>query len=135
MTGNLQLVTNSKLRSLLTKGPKFREKERINWDKVQENIINGINNYVKSWANYEKVDIRVLSEWSVGLKELVKNKIERIIKIKKIRGYNFPICIKTLNRQHVKSDLQNLHKNYIFVQIKHKIIFPLFAKNFTLILY
>ena len=115
MTGNLKMIKNSKLRSLLTKGPKYREKERVNWKKVQSCINSGIDDYVNSWAKYENVDIKVLNEWTITLKDSVKKKIERIIKYKKLRGFNFPICLKTLNRTDVKSNLRDLHKNFVLV--------------------
>ncbi|HEY0579167.1 MAG TPA: hypothetical protein VGC75_00530 [Candidatus Nitrosocosmicus sp.] len=33
----------------------------------------------------------------------------------KLRGYNFPICIKTLNRPDVRHDLCELRKKFVFV--------------------
>ena len=115
MTGNLGVISNDKLRSLLTKGPNYREKERINWKKVQECIDIGIDDCISSWAKYEKVDCKVLSEWKISLKDLVKKKIDRIIKYKQLRGYGIPITLKTLNRTDVQSDLADLHNRFVFV--------------------
>ena len=33
LTGKLRIITNSKLRKLVTKGPTFREAMSINWNK------------------------------------------------------------------------------------------------------
>ena len=96
LTGNLGIVTDSKLRSLLCKGPKYREKERLNWDKVQTCINTGIEDCAKMWANYEKVDIKVMSEWCSTLKKLVKDKISQIIETKSLRGFGNPTCNKFL---------------------------------------
>ena len=60
MTRNLGIVNNPKLRNLLSKGPKYREKERINWDKVRSCISDGIDECVTSWSKYENVDAKVL---------------------------------------------------------------------------
>ena len=80
------------------------------WSKVA-----GINNCAFSWASYEKVDVKVLKEWKVKLKDLVKSKIQRIVKYKKLRGYGIPICLKTLNRNDVKTNLSDLHEKFVFV--------------------
>ena len=92
ITGNLGIIQNPKLRNLLTKGPKYREKERINWKKVQSCIDAGINECASNWAQYEKVDVRVLNQWTTNLKDLVKKKINDITKMKKLRGFGNPIC-------------------------------------------
>ncbi|MDQ2684807.1 MAG: hypothetical protein M3Y25_03060 [Thermoproteota archaeon] len=57
MTGDLTIINNSKLRSLLCKGPKYREKERLNWNKTKSCIYDGIDDCVNYWAKFEKVDI------------------------------------------------------------------------------
>ena len=115
LTGNLDIINHPKLRSLLCKGPKFREKERINWEMVQNCINTGIDECAVYWSNYEKVDIKVLSDWRTNLKKLVKDKAAHIVKIKKIRGFGNPICLKTLNRTDVKSYLRDLHRDFVLV--------------------
>lgn len=58
VTGNLDVITNRKLRSLLAKGPSYREAEIIDWDKVYHNILNGINICVTKWCASEKLVLR-----------------------------------------------------------------------------
>ena len=111
VTGNLGIINNPKLRSLLCKGPKYREKERLNWKKVENCINTGIDDCAEAWAKSEHVDTKVMNEWRVNLKCLVKEKISNIIKIKKIRGFSNPICLKTLNRPDVKDYLFDLQKS------------------------
>ena len=131
MTGNLGIIKNSKLRSLLSKGPKYREKERLNWNKVQSCIDSGIDQCTVSWARSENVDVKLLSEWKVNLNDLVKKKIKKIIETKKLRGFGNQICLKTLNRQMSKVNYANCIEDlYLFRQTKHKIIFQSFVKNF-----
>ena len=38
VTGNLKVIKHSKLRSLLCKGPKYREPRNTNWDKIFEDM-------------------------------------------------------------------------------------------------
>ena len=46
VTGNLKIIRNNKLRKLLTKGPKYRECNNINWDKARDCIYSGIQDYI-----------------------------------------------------------------------------------------
>ena len=69
LTGNLGIIDHPKLRSLLCKGPKYREKERINWEQVKICINNtDTDDCASSWAKHEHVDIKVMGEWRVKLK-------------------------------------------------------------------
>ena len=54
VTGNLGIINNPKLRSLLCKGPKYREKERLNWKKVENCINTGIDDCAEAWAKSER---------------------------------------------------------------------------------
>src|SRR4051794_4179631 len=44
VTGDLRFINHVKLRNLLCKGPKYREKERINWKKkAYDSTVTGID--------------------------------------------------------------------------------------------
>jgi len=51
LTGNLNIIENSKLRKLFSKGPKYREKKTILWEKTRESIKNGINECIGKWCD------------------------------------------------------------------------------------
>jgi hypothetical protein len=78
VTGNLSVIKNAKLRSLLTKGPSYRESNAINWIKVFQQIKKGVDDCQKTWCKKEQVDPRVLSEWKNRLLHEVKIKIESL---------------------------------------------------------
>ena len=54
VTGDLRFIKNVHLRNLLYKGPKYRENERIRWDKVLESIQLGIKACQDSWSKRER---------------------------------------------------------------------------------
>ena len=43
LTGDLRIITNSKLRKLVSKGPNFREAMSINWNKCKREIEIGLD--------------------------------------------------------------------------------------------
>ncbi len=108
VTGDLRLVQNSKLRDLLSKGPKFREKEPIKWNKVFDSINTGILDYKTRWANDEKVDEKLFADWTSHFLDNVKKQIASIKMFKKFRGFREPMPKKVLNRPDVKQDLKTL---------------------------
>ena len=47
LTGDLRIITNSKLRKLVSKGPNFREAMSINWNKCKREIEIGLDSSIK----------------------------------------------------------------------------------------
>ena len=75
ITGDLRIVKNRKLRRLLSKGPKYREENTIDWDLNKNILITAVDDYAKNWSKREGVPVSVLNEWSLTLKLIVSNKI------------------------------------------------------------
>ena len=66
ITGNLQIIGNSKLRKLMSKGPNYREPKTINWRKCREKILEGLNDFIVTNPNLD------LETW----KDTVMNKVD-----------------------------------------------------------
>ena len=62
ITGDLCIVKNRKLRCLLSKGPKYREKNTIDWDLNKNILITAVDDYAKNWSKREGVPVSVLNE-------------------------------------------------------------------------
>ena len=79
VTGDLPIISNSKLRDLIAKGPKYREPCKVDWDKNLSLLCEAVDQYALQWAKREIVELSVLSAW----KEMLKGQIEeRISKLK-----------------------------------------------------
>ena len=61
----VNIVNNYKLRQLLSKGPKYRESQPINWKQNFKLLMDSVEGYAKDWAKREKV-VSVLSVY-VGM--------------------------------------------------------------------
>ena len=104
ITGDHSIISNSKLRDLITKGPKYREPCKIDWDK---NLC--VDQYALQWAKWEMVEFSVLLSW----KEMVKGQIEQhISKLK--QNFKQPTG-KVLQNANIKACLSDLHNKYVFV--------------------
>ena len=61
ITGDLMVIENVKLRELVGKGPKYRERNKINWNWTKTMVLNSINLYAEQWSKREQVDISNIS--------------------------------------------------------------------------
>ena len=60
ITGDLQVIRDAKLRSLVARGPSYREQNPIHW-KVNEGICRqAVSACKRKWSNREGVDLHVL---------------------------------------------------------------------------
>jgi len=107
VTGNLNVIANHKLRGLLSKGPSYRETNKIDWGKVFLCIKRGVVDCAKSWCAKQEMDICVLTEWKSRLLMEVKTKI----KVLKKKYRRTPI--KVLDDILVKSYLDDFHEKFV----------------------
>ena len=102
ITGDLGIVNNTKLRKLLSKGPKHREPVQVDWKEAREQIITGLDQYIDQLSLDKGLDKVCFVEWKNTVLRLVDDKINVLkakIKPKKVS----PI----LNDYNVKSNLQS----------------------------
>ena len=125
VTGNLNIVSNHKLQVLLSKGPSFREANKIDWGKVFLCIKRGVVDCAKSWCDKQKMDVRVLTEWKSRLLMEVKCKIQ-VLKKRHYRRSN-----KILDDDEVKTFLTDFHQKFVITPTdKAGNNFSIVCKNF-----
>ena len=110
ITGDLTIVRDAKLRSLIERGPSFREQNCINWSINESLCKEAVAKYKRKWSRKEKVDIRTLNEWECKVNECIEKRIrslrDRHINRRKMHILN--------NDKHLKS-LRQLHSKYVLV--------------------
>ena len=115
------VIENVRLREFVTKGPKYREPNNINWKSTKTMVLDSIDLYEKQWSKPEQVDLKYLSEWRDQIKELV---VERISSLKEeIRSPKQ----KSLNDHYpdVKDTPRRLHDDFVLVpadKVANKVI-------------
>ena len=63
ITGDLDIITNTAIKSLLTKGLNYREKVPINKEKTLLSMINSIDNYINKSHQEFKLPINTFIPW------------------------------------------------------------------------
>ena len=63
ITGDLKIIENAKLKELASKGPKYREPNKINWKATENMIFESIDLYTaERWAKQEQDNLKYLSK-------------------------------------------------------------------------
>ena len=56
MTGNLKIISDSRIRYIVSKGPKYRFPFRIDFKKCREEIASALNDFGNRWCKREYVE-------------------------------------------------------------------------------
>ena len=75
ISGDLRLVENNKLRKLLVKGPKYREKRFVNWDEIENSLIDSVKVCAKEWCNKHGENELIMREWVCTVSGKIRNMI------------------------------------------------------------
>ena len=76
MTGNLKIISDSRIRYIVSKGPKYRFPSLIDFKKCREEIASALNDFGNRWCKREYVEPNALKEWKVSIFKIVDQRIE-----------------------------------------------------------
>ena len=105
MTGNLKIISDSRIRYTVSKGPKYRFPPRIDFKKYREEIASALNDFGNRWCKREYVEPNALKEWKVSIFKIVDQRI-------KVYSQNInllPPKPKSTFR-HLKQGIQDFHR-------------------------
>ena len=63
ITGNLKVISDSRIRSIIAKGPKYRFPVQIDFLKCREKIAGSLNEFCSRWCKREHVECDALKDW------------------------------------------------------------------------
>ena len=110
MTGNLKIISDSRIRYIVSKGPKYRFPSRINFKKCREEIASALNDFGNRWCKREYVEPDALKEWKVSIYKIVDQRI----KFYSQNTNRLPPKPKSTFR-HLKQGIQDFHRKYVLV--------------------
>ena len=112
LTGDLNIVSDSKLRGLIAKGPKYREPLPFSFDKAKAEILLGLDNCIETWSSKTKLSNVLFQDW----KSTIAAKIDkRIFAFQPNKNKNKRHSILKLPPS--KECLSDLHSKYVMVPI------------------
>ena len=72
VTGNLKIVTDSRIRSVISKGHKYRFPHHIDFNKCREKIASALNDY---WCKQENVESNALNNWKLKIFKTINERV------------------------------------------------------------
>ena len=108
ITGDLNIVSNPKLRDIFRKGPKYRLPRKIDWSLNYDIICKGVLDCQTNWAKRNHIPQTVLDEWVNAVLSKVKSKATKLS-----QGFGFPEPQSIFHDKGVKKCLQNLHERFV----------------------
>ena len=101
----MKIITDSRIRSVISKGPKYRFPAHIDFNKCREKIASALNDYCTRWCKRES---SALNNW--------KLKIFKIID-KRVLFYSNNLDLlppkPKLSFRYLKQGIQEFHRTYV----------------------
>ena len=72
ITGNLKIISDSKIRSIISKVPKYRLPFQIDFNKCREEIAVALNEFCKRWCRREHVECNALNSWKISIFNIIE---------------------------------------------------------------
>ena len=76
ITGNLKIIPNSRIRNIVSKGPKYRFPSQIDFNKCRGEITSALNDFGNRWCKRESVECNALKEWKLSIFNIVDKRIK-----------------------------------------------------------
>ena len=111
ITGNLKIISDSRIRYILSKGPKYRFLSRGDLKKCREEISSAFYDFGNRWCKREYVEPNALKEWKVSIFKMV----DQCIKFYSQNTNLLPPNPKSTFR-HLKQGIQDFHRKYFWFQ-------------------
>ena len=108
VTGNLKIITDSRIRSVISKGPKYRFPVHIDFNKCRETIASALNDYCTRWCKREHVESNALNNWKLKIFKIID---ERVL----IYSNNLDLLPPKpkLSFRYLKPGIQEFHRKYV----------------------
>ena len=110
VTGNLKIISDSRIRKIVSKGPKYRFPSYINFDKCRKEIASALNDFGSRGCKREGVEDNALKEWIRSIFTIVDKRIQFYSQNTNL----LPPKPKSSFR-HLKQGIQEFHRKYVLV--------------------
>ena len=75
IAGNLKIISDSRIRSIISKGPKYRLPAHIDFTKCRGAIAKALNDHCTRWCKREHVESNALNNWKLNIFQINDKRI------------------------------------------------------------
>ena len=76
MLSSLKIIPDSRIRDLVSKGPKYRFPSHIDLNRCREESSSALNDFGNRWCKRESVECNTLKEWKLSIFNTVDKRIK-----------------------------------------------------------
>ena len=110
ITGDFNIIKDKRLKSLLSKGPKYRLPSLIDFDSCRNIIIEALKDFSVKWCRREHADTKALTAWINSIIKIMDTRIE----FYKNNNHLLPRKPR-LSYRYLKNCIQDFHSKFVFV--------------------
>ena len=106
-------ITDSRICSVISKGPKYRFPAHIDFNKCRETIASALNDYCTRWCKREHVDSNVLNNWKLKIFKIIDEPV-----LFYSNNFDFLPPKLKLSFRYLKQGIQEFHIQFWLQLIK-----------------
>ena len=110
ITGNLNVIPDARVRSIISKGPKYRFPSNIDFSKCRREIAASLNDFSNRWCKQENVEPDALKEWKINIFKIIDTRISFYS-----RNTHLLSSKPKSSFHHLKRGIQDFNMNFILV--------------------
>ena len=74
ITGNLKIISDLRIRSIISKGPKYRLPSQIDFNTCREEIAVALNEFCKRWCRREHNGCNASNSWNISIFNIIEKR-------------------------------------------------------------
>ena len=71
----MKIIIDSRTRSVISEGPKYRFPAHIDFNKCRETIASALNDYCTRWCKREHVESNALNNWKLKIFKIIDERV------------------------------------------------------------
>ena len=93
----MKIIPDSRIRNIVSKGPKYRFPSQIDFNRCREEIASALNDFGNRWCKRESVECNAMKDWKLSIFNIVDERIFKSFILKTQISYllnlNLPLDI------------------------------------------
>ena len=107
---HLKIISDSRIRSIIAKGPKYRFPVQIDFQKCREKIAGSLNEFRYRWCKREHVECDALKDWKLNIFKIIDRRISFYS-----QNTNMLPRKPKISYRYLKSGIEEFHRKYVLV--------------------
>ena len=112
ITGNLNVISDARVRYIISQGPKYRFGSNIDFPKCRREIAASLNGFCNRLCKWENVKPDVFKEWKINILKIIDTRIS----FYSCNAHLLPPRPKSSFR-HLERGIQDFHMYYVLVPV------------------